>query len=50
MGLMKSLGKQRFSGGLRKYGGLNSTGMTILWKSSCNTMRKRSIRYNLITV
>ena len=29
MGLIKSLGKRGFCGGLRKYGGLNSGGMTI---------------------
>ena len=29
MGLMKNLGKRRFSGGLGKYGVLNSGGRTI---------------------
>ena len=29
MGLTRSLGKRGFSGGLGKYGGLNSGGMTI---------------------
>ena len=29
MGLMKSLGKRGFCGGLGKYGGLNSGGITV---------------------
>ena len=29
MGLIKSLGKQGFSGGLGKYGGLNSGGIAV---------------------